>query len=351
MKQLVPLLVVLFLWGHSSCADGAEEASGESRDKPSSAGKGEQLGEDGETKSRKEMAEGHSYCEYDNCYELLGVETDAGPIPIKRAYRRLASQWHPDRCPGGDYAKCKEWFPRYANAYEVLSTPEMRKNYDYVLANPYEFPGFYMKYSRPRYAPKSDLRFVLVLTLLAATAVHYFLKHAIYEQALATVKKDPRMRYHERLKEILARQSAKSPKKTAKGDEADKRKKAAEAELALELAAEMPPPPVLADTIAVQVFKAPLTLVYTLLWALGGGMREPEYMTRKALGLSAAEWESMDDAERQSFLQMELWVADKLAAYNEEIASDEKSGKVKSGKEKRAERQQKKGKGSFKMDD
>ena len=91
--------------------------------------------------------------------------------------------------------------------------------------------------------------------------------------------------------------------------------------------------------------------VYTLLWALGGGMREPEYMTRKALGLSAAEWESMDDAERQSFLQMELWVADKLAAYNEEIASDEKSGKVKSGKEKRAERQQKKGKGSFKMDD
>ena len=351
MKQLVPLLVVLFLWGHSSCADGAEEASGESRDKPSSAGKGEQLGEDGETKSRKEMAEGHSYCEYDNCYELLGVKTDAGPIPIKRAYRRLASEWHPDRCPGGDIAKCKEWFPRYANAYEVLSNPEMRKNYDYVLANPYEFPGFYLKYSRPRYAPKSDLRFVLVLTLIAATAVHYFLKHAIYEQALAAVKKDPRMRYNERLKEIMTRQAAKSPKKVAKADGAEKRKKAAEAELALELAAEVPPPPVLADIIAVKVFKAPLMLVYTLLWALRGGMREPEYMTRKALGIGAAEWEAMDLAERQSFVEMELWVSDKLAAYNEEMMRAEKSGKVKSGKDKRAERLQKKQKGSFTMED
>jgi DnaJ-class molecular chaperone len=48
----------------------------------------------------------------------------------------LAAEWHPDKCPGGDVEKCREEFPKYANAYEILSNSEMRKNYDYVLANP-----------------------------------------------------------------------------------------------------------------------------------------------------------------------------------------------------------------------
>ena len=57
-------------------------------------------------------------------------------IAVKRAYRRLAAEFHPDKCPGGDIEKCREVFPKYANAYEILSSSEMRKNYDYVLANP-----------------------------------------------------------------------------------------------------------------------------------------------------------------------------------------------------------------------
>ena len=34
----------------------------------------------------------------DNCYELLGVEKDAGGLTIKRAYRKLALRLHPDKC-------------------------------------------------------------------------------------------------------------------------------------------------------------------------------------------------------------------------------------------------------------
>ena len=74
----------------------------------------EDVREDG--KNRKELAQGKSYCEYDNCYELLGVSPTSGPIPIKRAYRKLAAKYHPDRCPGGDLAECKRLFPKYANA-------------------------------------------------------------------------------------------------------------------------------------------------------------------------------------------------------------------------------------------
>ena len=83
--------------------------------------------------SRKEKAEKYVYCESDNCYDLLGVKKDAGGLTIKRAYRRLATEWHPDRNPD---PRAKDLFQKFANAYEVLSNSEMRKNYDYVLANP-----------------------------------------------------------------------------------------------------------------------------------------------------------------------------------------------------------------------
>jgi len=329
------------------CVDGqdTDRPTGSYEEKPKSSS-------EAGGKSRKELAEGKAYCEYDNCYELLGVKNDAGPIPIKRAYRRLAAEWHPDRCPSGDVEKCREVFPKYANAYEILSNTEMRKNYDYVLANPYEFPSFYLQYSKPKYAPKSDLRFVLLLTLLVAAGVQYLLQRSIYEQALSAVKKDPRARYNERLKEVMARQLSpkKSPgalstkrEKAAKPEELEKRKRAAEAELAEELAAELPSPPSLADNLALSFFKAPLTMVYTALWIMSGGMHEPSYMTRKALGIGSAEWEAIDEDEQAELIGKELWVNENLEAYEGTIAEEERKGKgAKSGKEKREQRMRKK---------
>ena len=40
----------------------------------------------------------------------------------------------------------------------------MRENYDYLLDHPYEFPGHFLRFSRASYMPKSDLRFVIVLS-------------------------------------------------------------------------------------------------------------------------------------------------------------------------------------------
>ena len=312
--------------------------------------------------ARKKEAEKYSYCEYDNCYDLLGVKDTSGPIPIKRAYRKLAAEWHPDKCPSGDIAKCKEVFPKYANAYEILSSSEMRKNYDFVLANPELFVGFYMKYSKPVYAPKSDLRFVFLLTILAAAGVQHLLKQSTYDQALSAMKSDPRGRYKERLNEIMARQDGKPPspakaksgaargeansskhnKVSVKAEELEKRKKAAEEILAEEMASELPPRPSLADNIAVDVFKSPLTITYTLLWAISGGMRDPGYKTRKALGMSAAEWDDVDEEEQSELIGKELWVGENLEAYEEGMGGGSKGPK--SGKEKRAQRAAKKAK-------
>lgn len=61
-------------------------------------------------------------------YEVLGISRDASPDQIKRAYRKAAMKYHPDRSSGtpGDDAKFKE----ASEAYEILADPERRSRYD-----------------------------------------------------------------------------------------------------------------------------------------------------------------------------------------------------------------------------
>jgi len=61
-------------------------------------------------------------------YEILGVDRDASEDQIKKAYRKLAMQHHPDRNP--DNAKSEENFKEAKEAYEVLSDQEKRAAYD-----------------------------------------------------------------------------------------------------------------------------------------------------------------------------------------------------------------------------
>ena len=68
------------------------------------------------------MAEKRDY------YEVLGVSKNATPEELKKAYRKLALQYHPDRNPGDKEAE--EKFKEAAEAYEVLSNPEKRQRYD-----------------------------------------------------------------------------------------------------------------------------------------------------------------------------------------------------------------------------
>ncbi|MDB4089371.1 molecular chaperone DnaJ [Flavobacteriales bacterium] len=61
-------------------------------------------------------------------YEILGISKGADASEIKKAYRKLAIKYHPDKNP--DDPKAEEQFKEAAEAYEILSNPEKKQRYD-----------------------------------------------------------------------------------------------------------------------------------------------------------------------------------------------------------------------------
>jgi curved DNA-binding protein CbpA len=97
----------------------------------------------------------------DDHYRVLGVGHDASTPEIRRAYRRLARQHHPDRNPGPD---SPERFRSLAEAYAVLNDPARRARYDQTTRPP-SWP------LEPRSRPLAAQRGVLELSAREARDV------------------------------------------------------------------------------------------------------------------------------------------------------------------------------------
>ncbi len=94
-----------------------------------------------------------------NYYTALGVPEEASAETIKKAYRKLAHQYHPDRNP--DKPDAEERFKDIQEAYSVLSDAQKRKEYDRMRKNPFgPFGGSFTASNGDRFYQRPDGTFV-----------------------------------------------------------------------------------------------------------------------------------------------------------------------------------------------
>ena len=105
-------------------------------------------------------------------YEVLGVPRDADPSAMKKSYRKLAMQFHPDRNPDNPEAAAK--FKEAAEAYDVLSDQEKRARYD----------RFGHEGLRARFAPAAASRSRFAFAAAAASGARAFCRSLVAVGAL-----------------------------------------------------------------------------------------------------------------------------------------------------------------------
>ncbi|MCK4576550.1 J domain-containing protein [candidate division WOR-3 bacterium] len=76
-----------------------------------------------------------------NYYEILSINKDATRDEIKRAFRNLAKEWHPD-AKKHDCEEATKKFAEISTAYEILSDTEKRTRYDFYRDNIYGYSTF-----------------------------------------------------------------------------------------------------------------------------------------------------------------------------------------------------------------
>ena len=130
MKQLKVVLglsiVMLTADWHSLEKSGGVLVQAQHRQYYQHGGGGQRQGGGGQRQQqqqRKKEPEGEDY------YKVMGVRRDATEDEIKKAFKKLAIKYHPDKNQD-DPEKAKEQFQKIANAYETLSDPDKRRIYN-----------------------------------------------------------------------------------------------------------------------------------------------------------------------------------------------------------------------------
>uniref|UniRef100_A0A1I7UUX5 DnaJ homolog subfamily C member 1 n=1 Tax=Caenorhabditis tropicalis TaxID=1561998 RepID=A0A1I7UUX5_9PELO len=124
-----------------------------------------------------------------NFYEWFDIPSDATQNQVKKAYRKLTLEWHPDRNPSLE-ATAK--FRQVAGVYEVLKKAELREKYDEVLRNglpSWRQPLYY--YRRMR---KLSWYEGLLVLLFIATIAHYLMMWAAYFEKTLVFKQKKQKR-------------------------------------------------------------------------------------------------------------------------------------------------------------
>ncbi|XP_064032869.1 dnaJ homolog subfamily C member 25 [Pogoniulus pusillus] len=281
------------------------------------------------------------YCGRRVCYDVLGVSRQASKAEIARAYRQLARKYHPDRyrgepaSPGGGGPQAAhEKFLLIATAYETLKDEETRKDYDYMLDHPEEYYRHYYHYYSRRLAPKVDVRIVILVTVCAISVFQFFSWWSSYNEAinyLATVPK-----YRIQATEI-ARQQGLLNKTKEKGKNRRSKEEIREEEEEIikdiiknkiDIKGGYQKPKIY-DILLFQILLFPLYLCKYIAWScwwiycfrIKGqeyGVEEKLYIIRRYMKMSQSQFDSLEDHQKETFLERQLWIRENYEVYKRE---------------------------------
>ncbi|TPP60734.1 DnaJ dnj-2 (DnaJ domain protein 2) [Fasciola gigantica] len=282
---------------------------------------------------------GEIYCGSRNCYDVLQVTRDDDRNTIRRSYRRLALQIHPDK-QNTDAAKAEaeEQMKLLNIAYEILTDADQRLEYDYMLDNPDEMYYNYYQYYRRRYAPKVDVRLVIAAILILVSSIQYVGQWTSYREALSYLSRDPKHR--SKAREIAQSEGLLNIRKKENGKRYTREElKEREEEVlrtiimnTVDLRGDFKKPSLRRVPI-VRLFILPYSLFQWCRWAVRWVidywiLRKPydaeakDYLTRRRLGMNADQWEGLEETRKQSYLRLALWVPANFKSYSERKAEE-----------------------------
>ncbi|XP_022124565.1 dnaJ homolog subfamily C member 25 homolog [Pieris rapae] len=272
------------------------------------------------------------YCGKENCYEVLGVTRQATKNEIGKSYRQLARKFHPDLRRGEEAKKeAEEKFKEIATAYEILRDEEARSDYDYMLDNPQEYYAHYYRYYRRRMAPKVDVRIVVAVTITVISIIQYYSAWSKYDSAIKYFMTVPKYRNRaldiakDETKESQGKGKNKKSKAELKEEQDRIIRRVIEENMDIKGAYAKPE---IKDILWIQLIMLPYTITYYIYWYVRWlwnytilkkpyGDEEKLYLIRKYMQLGQHQFNALEDSERQSFLDKELWIKENFTVWKD----------------------------------
>ena len=297
---------------------------------------------------------------------MLGVTRESTRSEIAKAYRGLARKHHPDMHHGQEAKEeAEDRFKKIATAYEVLKDDASREDYDYMVDHPEEFYAHYYRYFKRRTAPNVDVRLVLAVCVTIVSLIQYYSSWQRYDSAikyLTTVQK-----YRLKAVEIAKQEKLWTENNNKKVKSKSKEREEQEAIIRKVIEEKMDirggyAKPTWRDVLWVQLILSPYSLYCYGAWYLSWvyrfdikkqeyGDEEKLYLIKKYLGLSAMEFDALDEDTKCEYIDLGLWEKTTALEWKEQKEEETKRELSQSARYKAYRRYMKKGPGRLTFED
>lgn len=247
------------------------------------------------------------FCGHDNCFELLGIKRNATKVEVRRAYRRLSSEVHPDKRPNDPDAK--DNFAKIGAAYETLTDDGKRAKYEDFLDNPGKYWQYLMDNAKEVYAPKSNVFLVVTGLVGIMTLIHWLNMNNSYKETLR------------RSRDTL--EFKREVTKLVKTKVAATREEAEEM-INIDVVGLVQPD--WRNLIIFKILSLPACVIKYILWNVKWvvcyKIRKVEYsdddkvyLIKKNLSLTDEVWTQVPDSDKQTYIKEDLWDSEKCEDY------------------------------------